>query len=69
MKCVQNKHTLEVKRVRNEIAENLVEKKEWRFVEKSVWKQDPNTAWTKAATPANPMSENKKFRKAYKENK
>ena len=69
MKCIQNKHTLEVKRVRNEIAENLVEKKEWRFVEKNVWKQDPNTTWTKATTPANPMSENKKFRKAYKENK
>ena len=67
MKCVQDPNTLEVKRVGDDLVSSYINKG-WKFVPKETWKNDPNTTWHKSSTPANPMSESKKRRKAWKEN-
>jgi hypothetical protein len=63
MKCVQDPKSLEVKRVSDDMASSYI-KRGWKFVSKEVWKNSPDTTWHKSSTPANPMSENKKRRKA-----
>ena len=60
MKCILNNKTQEVKRVSNENADRAVkEGKDWRFISKKVWKEDPQTSWKQNSVPANPMNPNK----------
>ena len=67
MKCIMHNNTLEVKRVSNERAEQLVAKSDWKFVPKDEWKKLANTSWVKSSTPPNPMSQAKVNRKELRE--
>lgn len=39
MKCIKNLNTNEIKRVRNEEADILVQSNKWKYCQKSEWKQ------------------------------
>ena len=62
MKCVQNITTKEVRRVSEDRALELFAKGTWKFVPKSMWKEDPHTTWMKNNVPDNPMSDSKTYR-------
>lgn len=59
MKCIKNIKTNIVTRVSNERADELVNKKEFVFVQKIEWKNTEGTTWKKNAVPANPTSQKK----------
>lgn len=39
MKCIKNVITNEIKRVKNEEAEKLVQSNSWKYCSKTLWKQ------------------------------